>query len=208
MEQPLHRLAKTVQCTKRKGPGPCFKLTSHHCTEGFSWAVRGGICTLSTAPLTLNCPIADVYRKRAWMKEESTWMPGQVSGPASVLDLNDHQYLIRSGHCNDMIFFPYLCEKFSPLSTLEGWKVWVRVSSLPSKETLCPWYRYHSVCQNSNKWISCQTLRTVSQSARIREVMTVKQGHGTYAVVRTRRQVPCGRKQNLDVVASRSRFYL
>lgn len=85
--------------------------------------------SVSTAPLTLNCPIADVYRKRAWMKEESTWMPGRVSDPASVLDLNDHQGPIRRWHCNDMIFFPYLCEKFSPLPTLEGWKVWVRVSS-------------------------------------------------------------------------------
>lgn len=45
--------------------------------------------SMSATPLTLNCPITNVYQKHAWMKE-SIWMIGQVSGPASVLDINDY----------------------------------------------------------------------------------------------------------------------
>lgn len=86
--------------------------------------------SVSTAPLTLNCLYYSWCLPKACMDEREGHVdarPGQY--PASVLDLNDHQCPIRSWHCNDMIFFPYLCEKFSPLPTLEGWKVWVRVSS-------------------------------------------------------------------------------
>lgn len=49
--------------------------------------VRRGVYSVSTTPLTLNCPVSNVYQKHAGMKEESTEMTGYVSGPASVLDI-------------------------------------------------------------------------------------------------------------------------
>lgn len=42
--------------------------------------------SVPTTPVTQSCPVITVYQKHAWMKEESIWMTGQVSGSGSALD--------------------------------------------------------------------------------------------------------------------------
>lgn len=108
---------------------------------------RGHMYSILTIPLTLNCPVTNVYQKHAWTKEELIQMMGQVSGPASILDIKTMINILLKVGIVMTGFFPHTSVKLQS-RVMEGV---IQGFILLSKQTLCPWYRYHNVCQNRNK---------------------------------------------------------